>query len=76
MARREHGSGSVYERKDGSWVAQYRGKYRYAKSKQEAKRKLRQLLTQADEIKPSNITVSKALDRCTYSDVPSHHLAQ
>jgi len=52
----------VYQRKDGSWVGQYNGVYRYAKTEKEAKRKLRQLLQQADEIKPSNITVGTALD--------------
>lgn len=62
MGRRESGTGSVYQRKDGSWVGQYNGVYRYAKTEKEAKRKLRQLLQQADEIKPSNITVGTALD--------------
>jgi len=62
VARRDSGTGSVYQRKDGSWVAQFEGKYRYAKTKPQAKRKLRQLLQRADEVKPSNITVSTALD--------------
>jgi len=62
MARREKGTGSVYQRKSGGWVAQLNGKYRYARTKQEAKRKLRILLQQADEVKPTNITVSTALD--------------
>jgi integrase len=62
MGRRENGTGSIYQRKDGSWVAQYRGSYRYSRSEKEAKRKLRQLLQQADELKPSNITVGTALD--------------
>jgi integrase len=62
VGRRESGTGSIYQRKDGSWVAQLNGTYRYTKSKQEAKRKLRQLLQQADEIKPSSITVGTALD--------------
>jgi integrase len=61
MARRDPGTGSVYQRKDGSWVAQFDGKYRYAKTKQEAKKKLRHLLQQADEVKPSNITVGTVL---------------
>jgi integrase len=61
MSRRDPGTGSVYQRKDGSWVAQFDGKYRYAKTKQEAKKKLRHLLQQADEVKPSNITVGTVL---------------
>ena len=62
MGCRESDTGSEYQRKDGSWVGQYNGVYRYAKTEKEAKRKLRQLLQQADEIKPSNITVGTALD--------------
>ena len=64
MGRREKGTGSVYQRKSGSWVAQFEGTYRYAKTKSEAKRKLRLLLEQADtEDKPSSLlTVAKALD--------------
>jgi integrase len=62
MGRRESGTGSVYQRKDGSWTAQYKGTYRYAKTEKEARRKLSKLLKQADEIKPSNITVGTALD--------------
>jgi integrase len=63
MARRERGTGSVYQRKDGSWVAQYEGTYRYAKTEKEARRKLRQLLrSTADEVKPTNITVGTALE--------------
>jgi integrase len=62
MARRDSGTGSIYQRKDNSWVAQFNGIYRYAKSEQEAKRKLRQLLKQSDGIKPANISVATALD--------------
>ncbi len=47
MARRDSGTGSVYQREDGSWVAQFNGIYHYVKTKQEAKRKLKQLLQQA-----------------------------
>jgi integrase len=71
MGRREKGTGSVYQRKDRSWVAQYEGKYRYAKTKQEAKRKLRTLLQQADEVKPSNITVAITLDDYLHSIKPN-----
>jgi integrase len=63
MGRRDAGMGSVYQRKDGLWVAQHKGQYRYAKSEQEAKRKLRQLLQQGDTVKPSTITVGIALDQ-------------
>ena len=65
MARREQGTGSIYQRKDGSWVAQYRGSYRYAKTEQEARRKLRQRLRSTageGSENPSNITVGTALD--------------
>jgi integrase len=71
MGRREKGTGSVYQRKDGSWVGQLDGTYRYAKSKQEAKRKLRTLLQQADDVKPSNITVGTALDDYLQSAIPN-----
>lgn len=40
MVRRMKGAGSVYERKDGYWTAQYQGQYRYAKTEKEAKKKL------------------------------------
>ena len=62
MVRRAAGEGSVYQRKDGSYVAQYKGKYRYAKDKDTARAKLYKMLTATEEVQPSNITVSKALD--------------
>jgi integrase len=61
--RRDKGTGSVYQRSNGYWVAQLNGRYRYAKTKTEAKTKLRQMLKQADEIKPSEITVAAALNQ-------------
>jgi integrase len=60
--RRDKGTGSVYQRSNGYWVAQLDGQYRCAKTNTEAKAKLRQMLKQADEIKPSKITVSAALN--------------
>jgi hypothetical protein len=64
MARRSPGNGSLYQRKtDGLWVAQYQGEYRYSKDKATAKRKLHKLMTEADEVKPKNITVGKYIDR-------------
>ena len=63
MARRMRGEGSVYERKDGYWVAQYRGQYRYAKTKKEAKRKLLELLKAGEVHKPHRITVALFMDR-------------
>ncbi len=54
--RRNSGEGSLYERKDGYWVAQYQGKYRYSKTKKQAQQKLLQLMTEANEVKPENIT--------------------
>src|ERR671921_2530663 len=46
--------GSVYQRKDGRWVAQYRDakdkvRYVYSKSKQDAKKALREALQDRDE---------------------------
>ena len=63
MARRMRGEGSVYERKDGYWVAQYKGRYRYAKTKKEAKRKLLELLKAGEVHKPHRITVALFMDR-------------
>ena len=61
--------GSVYQRKDGRWVAQYydaRGKvrYLYRKSKGEAKKALREALRDRDEgiIPASKMTVGMYLD--------------
>jgi integrase len=62
MGRRPRGEGSVYQRKDGSWVAQLNGQYRYARDEDTAKQKLYKLLTGAEESKPENITVGKLLD--------------
>lgn len=63
MGRRNAGDGSLYQRKAGSWVAQYKGKYRYAKDKETAKAKLHAMLAGAEEVKPSNITVGTVLDQ-------------
>ena len=64
MARRNAGDGSLYFRQDkGLWVAQHDGVYRYSKDKDKAKAKLRQLLANAHESKPENITVSTLLDQ-------------
>jgi integrase len=57
------GEGSVYERKDGYWVAQYKGRYRYAKTKKEAKRKLLELLKAGEVYKPHGPTVTAFMDR-------------
>jgi integrase len=61
--------GSVYQRKDGRWVAQYkdaRGKtrYIYRKTKQEAKQALREALRDRDDgiVPPSKMTVGMYLD--------------
>lgn len=62
MRRRNAGEGSVYQRKDGSWVAQFQGKYRYAQTEDAAKQKLYKMLTNTEESKPKNITVGKLLD--------------
>jgi integrase len=62
VGRRIRGEGSVYRRKDGSYVAQYKGRYRYARTEEAAKQKLYKLLAGAEESKPQNITVAKHLD--------------
>ncbi len=62
MGRRGAGEGSVYRRKDGGWVAQYKGRCRYAKDKDTAKAKLYKMLTETEEVQPANITVGKTLD--------------
>jgi integrase len=71
MARRKRGEGSVYQRNDGSWVAQFNGNYRYAKDEDTAKRKLYAMLSGAEESKPSNITVATALDEYLLASKPN-----
>jgi integrase-like protein len=61
IGRRAKGEGSVYQRKDGSWVAQLNGTYRYARTEEAAKAKLYKLLAGAEEFKPQNISVEKHL---------------
>jgi integrase len=64
MARRMKGAGSVYERKDGYWVAQYKGQYRYTKTEREAKKKLLELIKAGETRKPgSKTTVAAFMDR-------------
>ncbi len=64
MGCRNAGDGSLYFRADkGLWVAQYNGVYRYSKDKDKAKQKLQELLNNAHESKPENITVSTLLDQ-------------
>jgi integrase len=63
MTRRSPGDGSLYQRKDGLWVAQYQGRYRYSKVKATAKSKLRTLMAQAEASLPENITVGKYIDQ-------------
>lgn len=61
--------GSVYQRKDGRWCAQYRDakdkvRYIYRKTKQEAKKALREALKDRDDniVPPSKMTVGMYLD--------------
>src|SRR5215208_669057 len=60
--------GSVYQRKDGRWVAKYKDahgtwRYLYRKTKAEARQALRQALKDRDEgISPNKITVSAFLN--------------
>jgi integrase len=59
--RRNKGEGSVYQRSNGYWVAQYHGKYKYSKSKQQAQKKLLELLKQdgqQQDIRGSSYTVA------------------
>jgi integrase len=72
VGRRAKGEGSVYQRKDGLWVAQLNGKCRYAKTEEAAKAKLYKLLAGAEESKPENITVAKHLQ--DYLQHPQVHL--
>jgi len=58
MTRRSRDTGSIYQLKDGLYVAQYGGQYRYSKDKATAGAKLRELLASAEEVKPENITVA------------------
>jgi integrase len=62
MARRGRGEGSVYQRKDGSWVAQLNGTYRYARTEEAAKARLYKLLAGAEAARPENITVATHFD--------------
>lgn len=62
MGRRAKGEGSVYQRRDGSWVAQFNGTYRYAHTEQAAKQKLYAMLAGAEAARPENISVAKHLD--------------
>jgi integrase len=62
MPRRNAGEGSLYQRKDGSWCAQFQGQYRYAKDKDTAKAKLYAMLTATEQAQPKNITIGKVLD--------------
>jgi integrase len=58
------GAGSVYERKDGYWVAQYKGQYRYAKTEKEAKKQLLELIKAGEVHKPdSKTTLAAFMDR-------------
>ena len=61
MGRRAQGEGSAYQRKDGSWVAQLNGIYRYARTEEAAKTKLYKLLAGAEESKQQNISVENHL---------------
>jgi site-specific recombinase XerD len=64
MTRRIRGEGSVYQRKDGYWVAQYKGRYCYAKTKKEAKKKLLKLIKAGETHQPaSHISVAVFMDR-------------
>lgn len=69
MGRRDKGTGSVYQRKDGRWMGEYtdaEGKRRYVsgKTKPEVKAKLKEALKNVDEgITPQNILLGDYLDQ-------------
>jgi integrase len=63
VARRSRDTGSIYRRKDGLYVAQYKGQYRYSKDEATARAKLRELLATAEQEQPENITVAAYLDK-------------
>ena len=71
MRRRSPGEGSLYQRNDGLWVAQFQGTYRYAKDKKTAQSKLLGLMTHAEEVKPQNITVGTFMDQWFDFDKPN-----
>ena len=71
MGRRDAGSGSVFQRGDGYWVSQYDGRTKYSKTKQDARKKLTQMLKASDDVKPSNITVQTALDQYMKASAPN-----
>lgn len=61
MGCRGAGEGSVYQRKDGGWVAQYKGRYRYAKDKDAAKAKLYKMLTETEDASRMRLTRTHSL---------------
>ncbi len=69
MGRRDKGTGSVYQRKDGRWMGEYtdvEGKRRYVsgKNKPEVKVKLKEALKNVEEgITPQNILFGDYLDQ-------------
>ncbi len=69
--RRDSGTGSLYRRKDGLYVAEYNGRYEYSKDKATAKRKLAQMLKANDKLQPTKITVQVALDQYVKSQSPN-----
>ncbi len=69
--RRDSGTGSLYRRKDGLYVAEYNGQYKYSKDKATAKRKLTQMLKASDDLQPTKITVQVALDQYMKSHSPN-----
>lgn len=60
-----NGQGTIYQRKDGRWVARYLGKSKYAKTKKEAAELLKQLTTLAasDANDVSRFTVRQLMEQ-------------
>lgn len=67
--KRKYGEGSIYQRKDGRWVAKFKGegmtkpRVVYAKSEPEAKRKLRELKKDAGK-RPCRVQKDVVLRLC------------
>lgn len=74
--KREYGSGSIYQRKDGKWVAEINKKFIYGNSEVEVKRKLKAYkveLKKNDFVQIQRITVREYMDRWLYG-VKVHEL--
>ena len=80
--KRKYGEGSIYQRKDGRWVAKYKSVNMlkpcvvYAKSESEAKRKLRELKKDAAKglVKSTSRRFGDYADQCSFDKYESAYL--